>query len=133
MIVIEHADGRRLTHRIRKPVQQRLRQTRKSRRMQIGLAEPQHHRRQRKQLVLVPHITQMRERDQVAARRRPCQAGALGHFGDAQPAALLVEGLDHLQALFEAGDHVTLGWHVVFGVHDIEKFEFGRYTHKLCA
>jgi hypothetical protein len=86
--------------------------------VQVGLAQPQHHRRQREQLVLVAHIAQVRQRDQVAARGRARQAGAFGHLGDGQAAAFLVEGFDHLQAFFQPGHQIALGKNVTI-VHKI--------------
>jgi hypothetical protein len=76
--------------------------------MQVGLAQPQHHRRQRESLVVVAHVAQVRERDEIAARGRTGQARQLRHFGDGQARALLVKRFDDLQALFQTGDQVAL-------------------------
>jgi hypothetical protein len=85
--------------------------------MQVRLAQAQHHRRQRELLVLVAHVAELGQRQQVAARGGAGQAGALGHLGDRQARALLVERFDHLQALFEPGDHIALGESNRFVVH----------------
>jgi hypothetical protein len=133
LVVVEHADRGRLAQRIRQPVQRRLGDARQARRMQVGLAQAQHRRRQREQLVLVAHVAEVGQRDQVAARGGARQAGGLGHFGDRQARALLVEGFDHLQALFEAADEVALQRRFGFFAHSQIDRCFVRVSHKVRA
>jgi len=70
----------------------------------------------------VPHVAQVRERDEIAARGGAGQARQLRHLGDGQARALLVKRLDHLQALFQTGDQVTLERAVCALLHFFDVF-----------
>ena len=55
----------------------------------------------------MPHVAQVRERDEIAARGGAGQARQLRHLGDGQARALLIKRFDDLQALFQTGDQIT--------------------------
>jgi hypothetical protein len=54
------------------------------------------------------------------------------HLGDGQARALLVEGLDHFQAFFEAGDEVARSSGGSVSMIQ-NKWRFVRVSHKVCA
>lgn len=124
LVVVEHTDRGRLAQRISKPVQQGLHDARQPGGMQVGLSEPQHRRGQREQLVLVPHVAEVGQRDEVAARGGTGQAGRLRDLGDRQARALLVEGLDDLQAFIQPGDQVACQRWSCFIAHGVNPQSF---------
>jgi hypothetical protein len=89
-------------------VQLRLHDARQPRGVHVALAEPQHLRRQRIHLAFAADEAEVFEGDQVAPRGSAGQAAQRGHFAHRQARAVLVEGGDDRQALFEAGDQVAL-------------------------
>jgi len=76
--------------------------------MHIALPQAQHLGGQREHLAVLRDETEMGEGQQIAAGGGAGQTRARGHLADGQSRALLVEGLDHRQALFQAGNEVAL-------------------------
>ena len=73
----------------------------------VALAQAQHLGGQREHLAVLRDETQVGQRQQVAAGGGAGQAGAAGDFADGQAGTFLIEGFDHGQAFFQAGDQVA--------------------------
>ena len=72
----------------------------------IGMAEPQHLRRQRKKLAVIIGVTQIGECEQAAAHRRPVEFRELRSLGDGELRTCFPEGFDDLQAAGKAADEI---------------------------
>ena len=108
IVAVQHASGGRFLHRIRQLVQLGFDDAGQARRVHVALTQAQHLGGQREHLAILRDEAQVGQREQVAAGRRASQAGTAGDFADGQAGALLVEGFDHGQTFFQAGNQIAL-------------------------
>lgn len=109
VVAVEHADRAGLLHRHRDALELRLDRARQLRRMHVGLAQAHHLGAEREMALVLARIAQVHQRQQAAAHRRAAEPGAQRDLADRQPRAVLVEGLDDAQALFQTAQQVALG------------------------
>ena len=108
LVAVQHG-GREHVRRVgRQPVQRGLHHARQPRRCQVGARQPQHPRGQPEVAAVGFQVAQVREREQVPARRRAREPGALRRQRGVEPLALGVKTLEHGQALGQPGDVVLL-------------------------
>jgi hypothetical protein len=117
LVAIEHRGRERFARQRREPVQGGLQQAGQAGRGQVAARETQHLGGEPVVTAVALQVAQVRECEQVPARRRARETGALGGLRRVEALALGVEALQHRHALGHAFDEVGLGDGRVRGIH----------------
>ena len=106
VLVVEDRDRRRLADRGDQPLEVRLGDLGQRDAREVGVAQLEHPRAEREAAVVCMHVAEIREREQKAPRRGPCQPGLGCHLGERELGPLGAEGADYPQPAVERLDVV---------------------------